>query len=144
MGRSLRGRLRAALAALPLAFVAVAASGAVSEENFLLRKGSDLVELCSVAAEDPLQVAAIHMCHGFGVGVYQTLVAVSAHEKVDDFLCPPNPPPSRNQAFADFLVWAKKPENAGHLSESPAALVGHFLVTTAPCPKATAATGGAR
>jgi hypothetical protein len=141
---SRRGGLRRGLVVAAIVFAGAAPAGAVSEENFLLQTGSDLVALCSVAADDPLQVAAIHMCHGFGVGVYQTLVAVSAHEKVDDFLCPPNPPPSRNQAFADFLAWASKPENSGHLSESPAALVGHFLVTTAPCPKATAKAGGAR
>ena len=139
-----RGRLRRRLGAMAAALVAAAPAGAVREEQFQLRTGADIVALCSVAADDPLQVAAIHMCHGFGVATYQTLIAVSAHEKVEDFFCPPNPPISRNQAFANFLAWTNLPENAAHLSESPAALVGRFLVTSYPCPKSAAGAGGQR
>jgi len=117
-------------------------AAAVTEDNFKLRTGIDIVELCSVGVDDPLFVAAIHMCHGFGVSSYQTLVAISSHEKIGAFFCPPEPAVTRNQAVADFLVWAKQPENATHLNDSPAAVVGRFLLTKYPCPKPEATGGG--
>jgi hypothetical protein len=130
------------LGTLALGLAAAAPAAAVSEEQFQLRTGADLVALCSTTQDDPLRVAAIHMCHGFGVATYQTLMAVSAHEKFEDFFCPPSPPPSRNQAFAAFLAWANQPASAAYLSDSPAELVGRYLITAYPCPKATAGAGG--
>ena len=100
-------------------------AAAVTEDNFKLRTGIDIVELCSVGVDDPLFVAAIHMCHGIGA-----------------FFCPPEPAVTRNQAVADFLVWAKLPENATHLNDSPAAVVGRFLLTKYPCPRPGATGGG--
>jgi hypothetical protein len=131
------------LAILATAVGAAAPAGAVTDENFQLRTGADLLALCDVAADDPLHEEAIHMCQGFGVGEYQTLRAIGESEKVDDFFCPPAQTVSRNEAFAKFVAWAKLPANAPHLSESPAALLGRYLITTWPCPKA-ATTGGAR
>ena len=125
--------------------IALAIAGpaaAVSEDNFRLRTGGDLIELCSVAPEEHLYSAAIHMCHGFGVGTYQTLDAVNSSEKIDPFFCPPDPPISRNQTIAAFLAWAKQPQNASYLNDSPAALIGHYLLTTYPCPKPALVGGG--
>lgn len=130
------------IAILVLATAGSVPASAVTQDNFQLRTGTDLVELCSATQDDPLQMAALHMCHGFGVGCYQTLVAVTSSDKVDDFFCPPNPPHSRNEAFAKFLAWAKLSQNAPYLSESPAALIGRYLVTTHPCPKPAAKVGG--
>jgi len=135
--------MRRWLGVLGIALLGAAPASAGTQESFLLRTGADLVELCEVSQDDPLEVEAIHMCHGFGVGTYQTIVAVGASDKVDDFFCPPNPPLTRNEAFAQFLVWAKLPQNASYLSESPAALVGRYLITTYPCPK-PATTGAAQ
>jgi hypothetical protein len=133
---------RRGIGLLAVSLAAAAPAGAVTEDNFLLRTGGDLVALCSVAPDDPLEVAAIHMCHGFGVGTYQTLVALGESPKVDDILCPPEPRPTRNEAFAMFLVWAKQPENATYLNDSPAALVGRFLVQTWGCKKPGPTVGG--
>jgi hypothetical protein len=135
--------MRRWLGVLGIALLAAGSAGAVTEDNFRLRTGVDLVELCSVAPDDPLQAASIHMCQGFGVGTYQTLAAISSSDKVDAFFCPPDPPITRNQAFAEFLAWAKLPQNASYLNDSPAALVGRYLLTTYPC-AAPAATGGGR
>lgn len=134
--------MRRWLAALGIALMGTGTAGAVTEDNFRLRTGTDLVELCSVAPEDPLEVPSIHMCHGFGVGIYQTLVAVSSSEKIDAFFCPPDPPITRNQALANFLAWAKLPQNASYLNDSPAALVGRYLLTTYPCPQPAMIGGG--
>jgi hypothetical protein len=128
--------------ALTAVLLAAGSAGAVTEENFKLRTGVDIVELCSVGVDDPLFVAAIHMCHGFGASSYQTLVAINTHKDIGMFFCPPAPAVSRNQAVADFLAWAKEPQNASHLNDSPAALVGRYLLTKYPCPKPAAVGGG--
>jgi hypothetical protein len=128
--------------ALVAAFLAAGPAVAITQDNFKLRTGVDLVQLCSVAADDPLFVPAIHMCHGFGVSSYQTLVAISSNEKSDGFFCPPEQELTRNQAVADFLVWAKQPDNATYLNDSPAALISRYLLTTYPCPKPVAGGGG--
>ena len=118
-------------------------AAAVTQDNFKLRTGTDIVELCSAPVDDPLFVAAIHMCHGFGVSSYQTLVAISTHEKIGGFFCPPEEQPvTRNQAVADFLVWAKQPQNATYLNDSPAALLGRYLLTKYSCPRPVAGGGG--
>ena len=135
--------MRRWLGVLGIGLVAAAPAGAVSEDNFRLRTGADLVELCSVAPEDPLQVASIHMCHGFGVATYQTLVAISSSDKIEPFLCPPDPPTARNEVLASFLAWTKLPQNTSYLNDSPAALVGRYLLTTYPCPK-PAMVGGSQ
>jgi hypothetical protein len=139
-GSSIRasGRFGALVAVL----LAAGSAGAVTEENFKLRTGTDIVELCAVGVDDPLFVAAIHMCHGFGASSYQTLVAINTHKEIGTFFCPPDPPVSRNQAVADFLAWAKQPQSASHLNDSPAALVGRYLLTKYPCPKPAAVGGG--
>ena len=106
---------------------------AVTEENFQLRTGADLLALCSAPADDPLQASAIHMCHGFCVGVYQTIMAFTMHDKVQPIVCPPNPPPRRTEAIAQFVTWAKS--DTEHQGERPADFVGRYLITTYPCPK---------
>ena len=106
---------------------------AVTEDDFQLRTGADLVALCSVPADDPLRVSAIHMCHGFCVGVYQTILAFTMHDKVDPLVCPPDPPPKRAEAIERFVVWAKgHPEHQG---EHPVDFVTRHLMETYPCPK---------
>jgi hypothetical protein len=107
-------------------------AAAVTEDNFRLRNGGDLVELCAVGDNDPLRVAAIHMCHGFGAGTYQTIQALTAGQKLPRLVCPSDPPPTRNDAIAAFVAWARR--NAQHLGEPPADLVGRFLIATYPCP----------
>lgn len=106
---------------------------AVTQDNFRLDTGADLVALCSTPKDDPLFVAAVHMCHGFGVGTYQTIQALTNHEKLEPLLCPPNPPPTRNDELQRFLTWAET--NRQRLGERPADVLGRYLVETFPCPK---------
>src|SRR5213076_1723598 len=79
---------------------------AITPDEFRLRSGADVVALCSTPASDPLYTAAIHMCHGFGAGAYQTIMAMTRHEKLKAVVCPPDPPPSRNEAVRLFVQWA--------------------------------------
>jgi hypothetical protein len=104
---------------------------AITADEFHLRSGADLLALCATPAADPLHVAAIHMCHGFGAGAYQAIMAMTRHEKLTPLICPPTPPPTRNSAVAMFVEWARR--NPQHLHEPPAETLGRFLVTTFPC-----------
>ena len=116
-----------------LAIVGLAAPAtAFTPDDFQLRSGADLVALCSAPASDPLYTAAIHMCHGFAAGAYQTLMAVTRHEKLQPIICPPTPPPSRNDAIARLVEWTGR--NPQFLKEPPAEVVARFLITTFPCP----------
>lgn len=67
---------------------------AVTTEHVVLRTGSDLVALSATPRNDPLYTAAIHFWHGFGSGVYQTILATTNHEKLTPILYPTNPSPT--------------------------------------------------
>jgi hypothetical protein len=69
-------------AALLAAALPLSGHAAVTEENFLVRTTADLVALCTAERGDPLVTAALNFCHGFGVGVYQTLVEQEAGRQV--------------------------------------------------------------
>jgi hypothetical protein len=124
--------VRAVLAAVTVMLLAAPAA-AVTEEQFQLRSGNDLVALCSTPTNDPLYVAAIHLCQGFGAGTYQTIQAMTTHEKLVPLLCPPNPPPTRNEGIRLFLEWAKS--NQEKAQEPAVHYLGRFLVEKYRCPK---------
>src|SRR5262245_14394214 len=90
------------------ALVAAAPASAITGDEFRLRSGADLVALCATPAADPFYTAAVHMCHGFGAGTYQAIVAMTRHEKMPPVVCAPDPPPSRNDTVTRFLEWAKR------------------------------------
>ena len=110
-----------------------AAAAAITAEEFRLRSGADFVALCATPASDPLYTAAVHMCHGFGAGTYQTLVAVTRHEGLTPLICPPQPIPTRNETVARFLEWAKR--NPERSTEPAVEMVSRFFLTEFPCPK---------
>jgi hypothetical protein len=121
------------VAVVAVVLAARTSARAVSEENFQLRNGADLLALCSVSADDPLRASAIHMCHGFCVGVYQTILALTMRDKLKPIACPPEPPPQRSEAIEHFVIWGKtKTEYQG---DRPADFVGRYIVETYPCPK---------
>ena len=104
---------------------------AITAEEFRLRSGADVVALCATAATDPLYIAAVHMCHGFGAGTYQTIMALTRHEKLTPLICPPEPPPSRNEVVGRFLEWAKR--SPKRLTEPAVEVLGRFFITEYPC-----------
>ena len=110
---------------------AAAPASAITADEFRLRSGADLVALCSTPSSDPLYTAAIHMCHGFGAGTYQTLQALTRHDKLKPIICPPNPQPTRNEAIARFIEWGRR--NPDRLTEPPAEVVARFLMAEYPC-----------
>jgi len=131
--------MRATLAIVAAGLLAAGGAGAVTQEDFLLKDGEDLVDLCTVGVDDPLYVPAIHMCHGFAVGTYRTIGAMTRHKDLEPLFCPPNPVPTRNEGIAAFVGWARK--NPEHQGDPPEEYVGRFLIVSFPCPEPPSAAG---
>src|SRR3954451_15890437 len=70
----------------------------------------DLVALCGVDPGSPDYAIAISFSHGFAVGAFHYHRQVTGARGVD-FVCMPNPPPSRSEASTQFITWTKaRPE----------------------------------
>ncbi len=118
------------LPAVVLASSFGSARAAVSEADFQMKTASDLVDLCTVQQGDRLAPEAVSFCQGFAVGAYQTLAeqqAAMSHK----LFCISEPTPSRNQAIANFVAWAKA--NPSVMSERPADAILHYLIQRYPC-----------
>ena len=129
MTRDEAARWLALITIVVLGFVVPAA--AITSDEFRLRSGADIVALCATTDGDPLYTAAVHMCHGFGAGIYQTMTALMRHDKIAPVVCPPNPAPTRNETVERFLSWAKR--NPQQLSQPAAETVARFFMTEFPC-----------
>jgi hypothetical protein len=105
---------------------------AVTQDTFLLRSTGDLIELCTAAASDPMGTAALNFCHGFSLGVYRVLDEMEMAHKIRGF-CMPDPMPTRNEALAGFVQWAKA--NPDELATSPQDGIAAFLEKQYPCPR---------
>jgi hypothetical protein len=114
------------------------ARAALTENDFYIRNAADLVELCGVSADDHLAREAIHFCHGFVSGAWQYYRSVNSGPQDEKLVCPPDPPPTRNQAVELFVAWAKAPERAAYLQEPAVDTMFRFLIETWPCPKPAA------
>ena len=119
--------------ALCLAVSAGSAQAAITEDSFLVRNTGDLVELCSAAPSDAMYTAASNFCHGFAVGVFRVLQEQDMARKVNHLFCLPNPAPTRNEALASFVRWAKA--DAARTTQSPADGIAMFLSQQYPCPR---------
>lgn len=135
MDASVRGKAAAAL----LAVVAVCGAPdahAATADNFTVRNAGDLVALCETPTSEANYVAAVHFCHGFASGAFQYYQAVAQADPAQRFVCPPNPPPTRNQAIAGFVAWAKGKTNV--MSGPAADALFRYLGETYPCRTAPA------
>jgi hypothetical protein len=117
----------AALCAATLSWQARAAT----TDNFVVRSTADYVALCESTPGDDNYVAAIHFCQGFAAGAYQYYLALAQHSPSSRFVCVPSPSPTRDQAIANFLVWAHAhPER---MSEPAVESMFRYLGETYPC-----------
>src|SRR5690349_14688710 len=89
------------------AIIAGTARAEVTQDSFLLRRTSDLVDMCSAGQSDPLYTAATNFCHGFAVGVFRVLQEEDAARRSGHLFCIPMPAPTRNEAIASFVQWAR-------------------------------------
>lgn len=116
---------------LALSILLPGAAAAVEQENFLLRTTGDLAALCGVQKDDPLQVAAIHLCQGFIAGAAHYHRAVASGSAVRPIICPPEPHPTRDQAAQVFVTWAKA--NPGLAGEPPVEGLARAFTQEWPC-----------
>lgn len=126
--------LTTCVALLAIALFAVPSSRtarAATTDDFMVRTTADLVGLCETAPGQENYAAAIHFCQGFASGAYQYYLAVAHHSPASRYVCPPDPPPSRDQAIAGFLAWARA--NSSAMSEPAVESLFRYLGTTYPC-----------
>ena len=109
------------------------AGAAVTDEDFKVKTTQNLLNLCTVSADDPRAKEAIEMCHGYLVGAYDYYVAENSGKDSMRLVCMPNPPPSRNEAVAMFVEWAKA--SPQYMNERPVDTEFRFLSTKWPCKK---------
>lgn len=131
---SVRWLVTATMAAgLAAASNPAAAQVGVAPESFQVRTVSDLAALCGTRAGETNAEAAIYLCHGFltGVGQYHTATRRPS-SPYPPLFCPPDPPPSINQAAAGFTAWARGNPQFG-LEPAVDGLV-RWARQTYPCP----------
>ncbi len=117
-------------------------SHAVEPDNFRLNSTGDLVALCSADPAGPDYVAAIHFCHGFASGAYQYYSMLAAAMPSARYVCVPDPPPSRSEAIAGFVEWARR--NPGNTADKPVDSIFRYLSERYPCTPATASVENPR
>jgi hypothetical protein len=135
-----RVRFWIALAAA-LAWLPQVAHADFTTEDFHVRSAQDLVDVCSVETDDELYTAAIHFCHGFITGAWQFHQAQANGPEGKRFVCPPEPPPTRDQAVAMFVAWSGT--HPDRMAEPAVEAFFRFLAEKYPCPQAAPAKKGA-
>jgi hypothetical protein len=118
-------------AVVALSIVFSAARAAVTEENFQIDTTKDLIALCSVDASDPNAVAAIHMCHGYVMGLVHFHILVGRALEGSVFCLEEAQRPTRDEAIALLVAWSRQyPE---HDSKEAANGVVRWAAETYPC-----------
>lgn len=106
-------------------------AGAVSEKDFEAQTTEQIINLCTATPSDTLYQQAINFCQGYLVGAYKYYEAAHSGPDAPKFVCLPNSPPSRRDAIAMFIEWAKaRPQ---HWKESPVETEFRFLMEKWPC-----------
>ena len=106
-------------------------AGAASEKDFEVQTTENLINLCTAAPDDPLYHQAVNFCHGFLVGAYRYYEAAGSGPAGLKLVCLPDPPPSRNDAFAMFVEWVKA--HPQYLKEKAVETEFRFLMQKWPC-----------
>ena len=136
---------RAILTAIAVAAAAVSglAHAEFTTEDFRIRSAQDLVDLCGVKPDDKLYTAAVHFCEGFITGAWQYHQAQANGPAGQRLVCPPEPPPTRDQAVAMFVAWSAT--HPDRMAEPGVEALFRFLVEKYPCPAAAPVKkGGAK
>ena len=109
-----------------MVFLLPVIAGAASEKDFEVQTTENLINLCTAAPDDPLYHQAVNFCHGFLVGAYRYYEAAGSGPAGLKLVCLPDPPPSRNDAFAMFVEWIKS--NPQYLKENAVETEFRFLM----------------
>ena len=104
----------------------------MTEETFIISSTKDLVELCSVDADDPNATAAIHMCHGYmsGLNHFHMLIDRSLEGR---YYCleDQEKQPTRSEAIVMLVAWSKDNPQHDSLEAANAFLIS--ATETFPC-----------
>lgn len=118
-------------AVVTLSIVFSAARGEVTEENFQIDTTKDLIALCSVDASDPNAVAAIHMCHGYVMGLVHFHILIGRALEGSVFCLEDAQRPTRDEAIALLVAWSR--QHPEHDSKEAANGVVQWAAETYPC-----------
>ena len=83
------------------------ARATVTDENFGLDTTKDLIALCGVDAEDPYAVAAIHMCHGYVMGLVHFHIMMDRALEGRIYCMEDAERPTRDQAIDMLVKWSR-------------------------------------
>ena len=108
-----------------------AAHAEVTDENFMIDDTKNLVALCSVDASDPNAVAAIHMCHGYVMGLVHFHILVGRALEGSVFCLEDAQRPTRDEAIATLVAWSR--DHPEHDSKEAAEGVVQWASETYPC-----------
>jgi Rap1a immunity proteins len=104
---------------------------AATVQDFQVKTAADMVALCDASPDSEYYVAAVHFCQGYAIGAWQYYQAQTVDDPSSQFVCIPNPPPTRNDAIAAFVVWAKAhPQFMDHAAVDT---MFRYLGETYPC-----------
>ena len=101
-------------------------AGAVSEKDFEVQTTENMINLCTVAPDDPLYHHAINFCHGYLVGAFHYYEVTASGPAGVQLVCAPDPRPSRNATVEMFIDWAKT--HPQHWGEPPVESEFRFLM----------------
>ncbi len=79
----------------------------VTDENFRLDTTKNLIALCGVDAEDPYAVAAIHMCHGYVMGLVHFHIMMDRALEGRIYCMGDAERPTRDQAIDMLVKWSR-------------------------------------
>jgi hypothetical protein len=118
------------LSALAALLLVSGPASAVTEQDFMLETGQDLVDVCGVDASDPMYVPSIHFCHGFVAGTGHYHYSLTSGPTADPLFCLPEPRPTRSEVVSAFLQWASGEDLS---EEAPVDALMRFAVAQYPC-----------
>lgn len=101
------------------------------DSAFRVATTGDLAQLCEASPTDPTGIAALHFCHGFAVGAYRYHQIAAAASGRPPLFCEPDPRPTRDQATAAFVAWAR--QHPERMDTQPVEGLFEFLAQTYPC-----------
>ncbi len=119
--------MRIVASALILSVATVYGASAAETDDFQLKTANDLADLCA-AVDD---TAAVHMCHGFMVGVHQMHQAVSEATGRGVYCVPDDGSVTRNTAQTDYVGWLRLTPSAVEMTARDGLL--EWARTAYPC-----------
>jgi hypothetical protein len=126
------GSLAAAILLSLCSWQAAAQVGVADLQDFNLKNGQDLADLCDAAPGDALYAEAKQFCYGFLSGVVHFHDALAAGPKFGRIVCPEGKV-TRDDGVAIFVAWAKAHPDEASTMDPAEALVKAALDKWGPC-----------